>query len=106
MAKGRKALQALRELMGRPGDIKDALNELSHSLHGPSPLNPEGAYDDRGVAIVFVSQLEDALEGAVSTHFRSARKMRASYSLTRMGQSGTLPPRSPSATRLAFLVKK
>jgi hypothetical protein len=47
------------------------MEELTHAIFGSSPLRPDPtAYDDRGLAVVFVAHLEDALEGAISTHFK------------------------------------
>jgi hypothetical protein len=76
MSKGKKtpeklAYEALHRLMEAPGVQEHAMTELMRTLE-PRKLFKQSllpSYDDRGVAIVFVSHLEDALESAIASHF-------------------------------------
>jgi hypothetical protein len=66
--------------MAQPGKPDDAFAEYGLSIFGRRAASEEfPTYDDRGVAIVFVAQLEEALEKALETHFtipvEAARQM-------------------------------
>lgn len=67
-----KAYEALQDLMAQPGDISeiwaDAIFNTS-SLLGGALIAPD--YDDRAAALVYGAMVEQALEGAIATHFTS-----------------------------------
>jgi hypothetical protein len=66
-SRGKKdvAYQALRRLIGEPGDLLDMISVLFEEDDVSTPSR----YDDRAAAIVFAAMVERALETAIATHF-------------------------------------
>lgn len=93
-SRGKKdaAYSALRSLLEEPGSVLEILHDLSEDT-ATVPLSGlkrlivgTRRYDDRGVAIVFGSMLEQNLEIAISSHFViAADESRRMFSYTEDG---------------------